>query len=112
MLEPALRDEVLADELSAPEGCAIVRAAIYRLLEDDGRPDRVALLASHDSDKPVVDLGVQSLLRREESAFVLDDPNARKARSVREHIVRDRTLRLAVLPAYDFACALCSSRAA
>lgn len=103
-------DPVLADELRQPEGIDMARAAIYQLLEDDGRSDCQALLRVHDRDHLAVRDHVVGLITSETAPFVLDDPNARTRRTVREQIARDRTLRLAVLPAYDFACALCSTR--
>lgn len=103
-------DEVLADELRTVEGLDLARSTIYQLLEDDGHPECLALLASHDRDKPAVEERVDALNARVHSPFVLDDPSARLIRSVREHFVRDRALRRAVLPAYEYSCALCSTR--
>ncbi len=96
--------------LALPEGKDLVRASIYELLEDDGRPDCDALLRCHDRDKPLVEQGVESLIRLEASDFCLDDPNARRVRTLRAQTIRDRALRRAVLPAYEYACALCSTR--
>jgi hypothetical protein len=96
--------------LATPEGRAAVRSAIYMLLEADARPDCLALLASHDKDKPAVDAGVLLLTQGERGAFSLDDPNAMTVRTLSEHVVRDRALRLAVLSAYNQSCALCCSR--
>jgi hypothetical protein len=103
-------DDVLRDDLASSDGREAVRAEIYRLLEDDARPDCLALLSTHDRDKVVIDAGVELLVEGEVNEFVLDDPSARRVRSVREHVIRDRTLRLAVLPVYNFECVLCTTR--
>jgi len=103
-------DEAFRDDLGSADGREAVRAEIYRLLEDDARPDCLALLSAHDRDKVVIDAGVDLLVEGEVNEFVLDDPSARKVRSVREHVIRDRTLRLAVLPVYNFECVLCTTR--
>ncbi len=103
-------DEVLAQELALPEGRDLARAAVYQLLEDDGRPDCLALLTCHDRDSTVIAQAVSDALRGETDAFQLDDPTARVVRTLRQQINRDRALRRAVLPAYDYACALCATR--
>jgi hypothetical protein len=102
--------EVFRDDLEPPDGREAVRAEIYRLLEDDARPDCLALVSTHDRDKAVIDAGADELVEGEAREFHLDDPEARKVRSVREHVIRDRTLRLAVLPAYNYECLLCTTR--
>jgi hypothetical protein len=104
-----LEDE-LAMELESFEGIEVAYAAIHQLLEDDGRSDCTALLDAHDADKSLVEERMTSLVEGEQYPFRLDDLEARTMLTVREHVVRDRSLRRAVLPAYDFSCALCSSR--
>lgn len=107
-------DDVLADELGGLDveqaAVEVARASIYQLLESDGRPDCLALLADHDRDADLVDEAFRLLVSQEGGAFILDDHNARRVRTVREQLNRDRSLRRAVLPTYDFACALCSTR--
>lgn len=103
-------ENTLVLELEASEGIEVAYAAIHQLLEDDGRPDCAALLDAHDADKSLVVERTTALVRCEQYPFRLDDPEARTTLTVREHVVRDRSLRRAVLPAYNFSCALCSSR--
>jgi hypothetical protein len=103
-------DELLADELAERGGTDLARAAGYQLLEDDHRKECHALLASHDQDLPLVMQAFEDLVRQERAPFLLDDPNAKKARSFREQYARDRALRRSVLPGYDYRCALCATR--
>ena len=103
-------EDVLALELATFEGIEVAYAAIHQLLEDDGRPDCTALLDAHDTDKSLVEERTTALVRCEQYPFRLDDLEARTTLTVREHVVRNRSLRQAVLPAYDFSCCLCSSR--
>lgn len=89
----------------------IATAGVHRLLEEDGRPDCLALLRAHDEDLDAVESLVTTLQHREtQYPFVLDDAEAKTMLTFREQVVRDRSLRRVVLPAYDFACALCASR--
>lgn len=100
----------LAFDLADGEGREAVRHAIYRMLEDDPRSDCGLILAAHDVDKPDVDDRTRTLVDAEGKPFVLDDADARRTDARHERVVRDRALRLAVLPTYGYSCALCSTR--
>jgi hypothetical protein len=111
VLSDALR--ILPDlslDLATMEGREAIRMALYALLEDDGRPDCRAVLESHDVNKGEVDALAGALVGVEGRVFVLEDPQANRVEKQSVRFIRDRAFRLAVLPEYGFACALCSAR--
>jgi len=102
--------EDLAPDLATAAGRLAARISIYELLEDDGRPECHAILKAHDIDKAEVDGLAARFANIDGHPFSLDDPEARRDRAISSRVVRDRALRLAVLPAYGYSCALCSTR--
>jgi hypothetical protein len=100
----------LASDLGSEDGRLLARLAVYELLEHDVRPECRAILKAHDIDKPEVDALAARLVDVDGRPFVLDDRDARRETSIRSRFVRDRALRLAVLPAYGYSCALCATR--
>lgn len=102
--------EEVSTPLLDPSGRESVRWTICDFLERDGRPDCLALAALFDFERPEVHRLAECLANPVAGEFHLDDPDPQRILSSRTQLVRDRSLRTAVLSLYQYGCALCGLR--